>query len=215
MDSTLQGIVLHLSKYSDRASILHLFTQEHGRMALMVYGLHGKQGKVRAALFEPLARIEVIVSGSSAGKMPTVKEAHLVQVANQTRTDMCRRAVALFMAEILFRSLTFPMTDETLFLWLEEQLLEVETNPHPENLHLIFLLQLAEHLGIMPDLSEPSDSFSLQETILLQQVLDNASFSLSRTARQSLLEKLCRYYELHITDFQQPASLAVLEAVFD
>ncbi len=246
MEITDEAIVLHLSKYSDKASILHVYTRQHGRMAYMVYGLHSKSGKARAAVFEPMAHIEITANHIPNKQIQQLKEAHLHFIAPNTRTDMRRRTVSLFLAEILYRTLLHPMADEPLFAWLVEQIQALEQAVEPENLHLHFLLGLTEFLGITPMLDESgvllemhsgelvsykplhSDYFSQQETSVLHRLLErrangaslqlnpnSTSLQLSRKERQSLLEKLCRYYELHITDFQTPKSLAVLEELFD
>ncbi len=233
MEITDEAIVLHLSKYSDKASILHVYTRQHGRMAYMVYGLHSKSGKARAAVFEPMAHVEIIANHTPNKQIQQLKEAHLHFIAPETRTDMRRRTVSLFLAEILYRTLLHPMADEPLFAWLVEQIQALEQTVEPENLHLHFLLGLTEFLGITPMLDESgvllemhsgelvnykplhSDYFSQEETSVLYALLNQTPLTLNRKERQSLLQKLCRYYELHITDFQTPKSLAVLEELFD
>ncbi len=233
MEITDEAIVLHLSKYSDKASILHVYTRQYGRMAYMVYGLHSKSGKARAAVFEPMAHIEITANHTPNKQIQQLKEAHLQFIAPQTRTNMSRRTVSLFVAEILYRTLLHPMADEPLFRWLTETIQQLETTNTPENLHLHFLLQLTEYLGITPMLDESgilldmhsgelvsykplhTDYFSQQETQYLHTLLNHAPITLQREERQILLTKLCRYYELHITDFQTPKSLAILEALFD
>ncbi len=241
MEITDEAIVLHLSKYSDKASILHVYTRQHGRMAYMVYGLHSKSGKARAAVFEPMAHIEITANHTPNKQIQQLKEAHLHFIAPETRTDMRRRTVSLFLAEILYRTLLHPMADEPLFAWLVEQIQALEQTAEPENLHLHFLLGLTEFLGITPMLDESgvildmhsgelvsykplhSDYFSQEETDYLKTLVPitpsiqggSTPLILTRKGRQSLLEKLCRYYELHITDFQTPKSLAVLEELFD
>ncbi len=241
MEITDEAIVLHLSKYSDKASILHVYTRQHGRMAYMVYGLHSKSGKARAAVFEPMAHIEITANHTPNKQIQQLKEAHLHFIAPATRTDMHRRTISLFLAEILYRTLLHPMADEPLFAWLVEQIQTLEQTAEPENMHLHFLLGLTEFLGITPMLDESgvlldmhsgelvsykplhSDYFSQEETDYLKTLAPlthpikggSTPLILTRKERQSLLEKLCRYYELHITDFQTPKSLAVLEELFD
>ncbi len=233
MEITDEAIVLHLSKYSDKASILHVYTRQYGRMAYMVYGLHSKSGKARAAVFEPMAHIELTANHTPNKQIQQLKEAHLHFIAPATRTDMRRRSVSLFLAEILYRTLLHPMADEPLFAWLTDVIHSLEATDTPENVHLSFLLGLTEYLGITPMLDElgvildmhsgelvsykpvHTDYFSQQETTYLHTLLNEEALTLTREERQSLLGKLCRYYELHITDFQTPKSLAILEELFD
>ena len=57
--------------------------------------------------------------------------------------------------------------------------------------------------------------FTEEETALLKSLETTEEILVSRTLRQTLLHKLCQYYELHIADFRQPKSLQVLETLFD
>ena len=101
------AIVISLQPYSDRAHILHTYTREHGRMNYMLYGLGKKKSQ---ALYAPMALLEIEVSPSSKA-LPSVKEAHLAFVPQHLHTDMSRQTVALFIAEVLYRTLRHPMAD--------------------------------------------------------------------------------------------------------
>ena len=76
--------------------------------------------------------------------------------------------------------------------------LDVDTDI--SNLHLHFLLEYANHLGIGIDDTEHPDWYELPT---------------SRKERQQRLRELCIYYTEHIEDFRQPKSLEVLMEVFD
>ena len=105
------AIVLSLQPYSDRAHILHTYTREHGRTNYMLYGLGKKKSQ---ALYAPLSLLEIAVSPSSKS-LPSLKEAHLAFVPQHLHTDMRRQTVALFIAEVLYRTLRHPLADEALF----------------------------------------------------------------------------------------------------
>ncbi len=229
-----EGIVLHLSRFSDRAYILHTYTRSHGRMQYLVYGLHNKKGNIPPAAVEPLSLIGMETSDSLSGqRMPTLKQAHLLYSSAHLQPDIRRKTVALFLAEVLTRSLHLPMEDTDLFDYLRQLIRYLDTTPSPENIHLLFMLQFAHYLGFTPTLEEDGEILDMQlgemlslrpqhddffteaETSLLRQLESDHTLSISRTTRQQLLRKLCRYYELHIDGFQTPKSLDVLEEIFD
>ncbi len=189
------AIVLSLQPYSDRAHILHTYTQEHGRMNYMVYGLGKKKSQ---ALYAPLSLLEVVVS-PSAKALPSIKEAHLAFVPQRLHTDMRRQTVALFIAEVLYRTLRHPMADEALFDFIATTIRLLDTTEQPENIHLAFLVRLAAHLGFAIDEEAHPDLLTLPQ---------------SRPARQRQLRALCDYFALHIDGWQTPLSLDILTEVF-
>ena len=189
------AIVLSLQPYSDRAHILHTYTREHGRTNYMLYGLGKKQPQ---ALYAPLSLLEIAVSPSSKS-LPSVKEAHLAFVPQHLPTDMRRQTVALFIAEVLYRTLRHPMADEALFDFIASTIRFLDTTEQPENIHIAFLIHLAAHLGFAIDEETHPDLLTLPQ---------------SRSARQKQLRALCDYFALHIDGWQTPLSLDVLTEVF-
>ena len=189
------AIVLSLQPYSDRAQILHTYTREHGRTNYMLYGLGKKQSQ---ALYAPLSLLEIAVSPSSKS-LPSLKEAHLAFVPQHLHTDMRRQTVALFIAEVLYRTLRHPMADEALFDFIASTIRFLDTTEQPENIHIAFLIHLAAHLGFAIDEETHPDLLTLPQ---------------SRSARQKQLRALCDYFALHIDGWQTPLSLDVLTEVF-
>lgn len=189
------AIVLSLQPYSDRAHILHTYTREHGRTNYMLYGLGKKKSQ---ALYAPLSLLEIAVSPSSKS-LPSLKEAHLAFVPQHLHTDMRRRTVALFIAEVLYRTLRHPMADEALFDFIASTIRFLDTTEQPENIHIAFLIHLAAHLGFAIDEETHPDLLTLPQ---------------SRSARQKQLRALCDYFALHIDGWQTPLSLDVLTEVF-
>ena len=189
------AIVLSLQPYSDRAHILHAYTREHGRTNYMLYGLGKKKSQ---ALYAPLSLLEIAVSPSSKS-LPSVKEAHLAFVPQHLPTDMRRQTVALFIAEVLYRTLRHPMADEALFDFIASTIRFLDTTEQPENIHIAFLIHLAAHLGFAIDEETHPNLLTLPQ---------------SRSARQKQLRALCDYFALHIDGWQTPLSLDVLTEVF-
>lgn len=198
MTSKTQAIVLTLTKYKDNASVLHLYTVESGRLACIVYG-----NKYRG-LLTPLSLVEITTtrrSGNAAVKgMPVLGSAALVYTPEHIPTDIRRQCVAMFIAEILGKTLLHPLQDEQLFQWLCDVVRELDATESVENLHLRFLIDYTMYLGIGIDETEHSEWFAAPR---------------SRQERQQHLREICAYYEEHIEDFTSPKSLDVLMEVFD
>lgn len=166
-------------------------------MAFLVYGLHSRNKRGVKAMLEPLAHIRIEAVLSLTSSLGQIRECEQAYVPNALLLDHNRRCVALFISEILFRTLTHPMQDESMFAFLEQTVCELDTCLDPENAHIRFLVRYAELLGFALDPSDPANRAALQGT-----------------TRRERLHALIDYYIGHIPDFSMPNSLSVLESVF-
>ena len=189
------AVILSLRPYSDRAHIVHTYTRACGRMNYMVYGLGKKKS---TGVYAPLSVVEMEVSASGRA-MESVKEAHLAYIPQRIATDMRRQTVALFIAEVLYRTLRHPMTDEGLFDMIASTVRLLDSTEQPENVHLAFLIRLADQLGFAINEDEHPELVGLPE---------------SRKGRQEQLRGLCKYFAQHIDGWQDPLSMDVLTEVF-
>lgn len=190
------GIVLSLTKFSDTGSIVHLYTSEQGRMQYAIYGNKYK------GILRPLSIVEFTANhrNNAPNQLSTLSDCQLLFMNSQLATDIQRQCVAMFIAEVLISTLRHPMNDQPLFDWLCEVVKHLDVDTDISNLHLHFLLEYANHLGIGIDDTEHPDWYELPT---------------SRKERQQRLRELCIYYTEHIEDFRQPKSLEVLMEVFD
>lgn len=188
------AIVLSLRKCSDNVSIAHLYTAHNGRMA---FAVHGNKYK---GMLTPLSRIEITATQRNGQSMGTLTGVALVSIPRLMVSDVRRQCVAIFIAEILTLTVRHPMQDEELFAWLCGVIQALDTNEHIENLHLQFLTDYTVFLGIGIDETEHPEWFVAPA---------------SRQQRRQYLKEICRYYEEHIEEFQEPKSLSVLMEVFD
>ena len=54
-----KGFILHVTRYSDTASVITIYTEQMGRLSFMQRGLSGKKSIVKAALTQPLLFVEI------------------------------------------------------------------------------------------------------------------------------------------------------------
>lgn len=198
MTSKTQAIVLATTKHKDNAVILHLYTAENGRIGYVAYGNKYK------GLLTPLSIVEVTANEHSIGKaergLPTVSAMALTYIPKYIPIDVRRQCIAMFIAEILNKTLRHPMQDKELFAWLCRVVQELDETDTVENLHLRFLIDYTTFLGIGIDVTEHPTWIEVPR---------------NRAERQAHLREICTYYEEHIDDFTQPKSLDVLMEVFD
>jgi len=202
MRITTEAIVLGLHQRTDKLSVLQVYTEQEGMLQLQVYGAKGKK-KTQAA-YMPLAVVEVTYDLPPNRPIGVTSSIEIIYLPEQIYADVRRQAVAFFVAEMITLTLTHPMQDKQTYDYLRSFILMLNDSPEPENTHLLFLVRMAELLGI----GTPS---------MFEHYADDtqAFLPLSRAQRQEQLRALCDWYHTHIETFRIPKSLDVLIEVFD
>lgn len=237
--TTTQGIVLRTIKYSDKASIVTVYTREFGRTSYMIYGLSGKKSAIKSSLLLPLTIIEINAIHQPGKEIQQLKEIRIEYLLNSISTDPVKNAIALFITELLHLTLKRQEADESVFDFTKKALqIMNELEDGIANFHLIFMLKLTRYLGFEPNKENAGTSyFDLMNGIfqhnkpfhnhflnkeltydfarLLQSdFLNMGTIHLSRTRRSDLLEGLIDYYKLHMPDFHGLHSVDVLHEIF-
>lgn len=236
-----RGIVLHVLPYNDRHNIIYMYTEAFGRASYLVARSRGKKSLLSKALAMPLAVLELEVEHQPKRELQKVRECHLCFPITQLCSHPVKSMIALFLAEVLYRSLKEPEPDAALFAYLYRsvQLLE-EVEAGLANFHLVFLLGLLSHLGIFPNVTALREGlyFDLVEGQFIDRQPDHPQFlkpeesrvlarllkisyenmslyAFSRRDRVRILHLILDYYRLHLPDFPAIKSLDVLQALFD
>ena len=231
MLSRTRAIVLRFAPYKDNAGILSLYTRDFGRVNLIIYGVGAKKKMLTRATLSPMNIIEVDAHFNRTDTMQRVNTQSVTLVHDMSGQGIARNAQLIFIAETLYRLFRHPLADPHLFGLLEGRIRGMETLD--ADWHVRLLIDMMPFVGITPQLdgkaamlnmhtgemniytSQSVEHFTAEETIVLQKLTDGEPVAINRTQRQTLLRKLCRYYEIHIDGFVTPLSLDVLQQVFD
>ncbi len=239
MSSKTEAVVLRIVKYSDKASIVTLYTREYGTVPYIVYGLGSKRSAVRSSAFLPLSIIEITASHNPNREVQQMKEAKPAVPLTDIYCNPFKNAIALFVAELLFKSLKHTETDVLLFDFIKESILELENSTEEiANFHLIFMAKLSNYLGFNPNMErddacyfdlmngvftdvQPMHEHFLDKrlTTIFSSLLDadfqgTNDLGMSRTTRNLILDALVQYYKLHVPGFGGLKSLDVLRELF-
>lgn len=234
------GIVLHSIKHTDSSTIITIYTRQFGRVSYMAYGVNKKKSVCRAALIQPLSILEMDVFHIPGKDIQRIKDLKMECLFTSIPFNPIKNSVALFLSEILFRTLRQTEPDENLFLFLENSIQQLDCCEEGiANFHLVFLIKLSRYLGFEPNMEDNNGKyfdlmngvflkdkplhvhFLLPETTtnfvtLLQTDYTNMhKLILTREKRANLLKSLVEYYRLHIPEFHSLHSLAVLQSLFD
>ncbi len=216
------GIVLHHINYGDTSIIAYIYTDLFGRQAFIVNGVRNRKSKVKLNLFQPLSIVELNIYFKENREIQRIKDIRFLMPQYEIPSQIVKSSIALFIAEILYKTLREEEQNKPLFDFLLHaiQLLD-STGEGVNNFHLIFLVQLSKFLGIFPDEtfiysygSNESERRVLHELINSSlQSLDK--FKINNSIRNSLLTKLLDHFQLHLEGMGQINSFLILKEIFN
>ncbi len=240
MQVKTRGIILHSIKYSDSASIITVYTEQFGRASYMVHGINKKKSVCRPAMLQPLSLVEMDVFHTPGKELHRIKDLQMAYTFTRVPYNPIKNSLALFLSEMLFRTLRQTEPDENLFFYLENSIQQLDgCEAGLANFHLVFLLKLTRYLGFEPNSDEETFRyFDLMNGIFQNNkplhvhylaeeesvdfaALLHADYNtmhqlvFSRQKRIKLLESIVDYYRLHIPNFHGVHSLEVLQHLFD
>ncbi|QQR88128.1 MAG: DNA repair protein RecO [Flavobacteriales bacterium] len=226
-----RAIVLRSVRHKDRGAVVTLYTEHHGLRSYAAR-VGGKSGHP-PALFGPLQRLVVVASERSDRDIHQLREVRTDQPFANVGSDPLRGSVALFIQEVLLRTLRAETADAELFAFVQDALTELDGGDRTQHLPVSFLLGLCDRLGFAPamDRTGPATWFDMEEGAftttepahphafggaavhLLGDLLGGRTDSKYAYARKDLLDQLLLYFRLHIAGFGELRSPSVLKAV--
>lgn len=241
MLSKTRGIVLHSIPYNDTYSIIHMYTEGFGRTSYLVARNRGRKSVVSKSLFMPLSVVEMEVEHQNKRDLHRIRETKLCFPLTQLFCDPVKNAVALFLAEVLYRVIKETEPDPRLFdfLYRSIHLLEL-TDKGIANFHLVFLLHLLSHLGISPNFESYINGYyfdmqngeftdrpplhrhylNREESKVFSRLFkisyENMSlYTFSRQERVNVVNRILSYYRLHLPEIPELKSVPILQTLFD
>jgi DNA repair protein RecO (recombination protein O) len=235
-----RGIVLHTIKYSDSSVISHIYTENFGRQSFIVSGARGRKSSARVNLLQHLSILEMEVYIKHNRDLQRIKEIRLHENFSSIPYDPVKNAVALFLAEILYRTLQEQECNIPLFLYLLNAIKILDLSEKGfANFHLIFLIGLTRHLGFFPnyDITDTAEFFDIENARFtnkrpphsniipppggryLAEIM-KCSFEnmdrlkLNAETRNLLVSGILKYYSFHISGLGIIKSFAILREIF-
>ncbi len=234
-----RGIVLKTTDYGETSVIVQVFTEKLGLQSYIINGVKKPKAKISRNMLQPLHLLDMVVYHKNAGNVQRVAELKNSPVLQTIPYDVVKSSIALFLNEVLYKSIRQQSADENLFGFIFSAIewLDHQTNGLA-NFHLLFLIQLTRYLGFYPDRyqANEADYFDLKngtfskykpDSILYLSPPHTQNFSrllqcsfetlselkFTGDERRYLIAKLLEYYSLHIEGFGNIRSHEVLEEV--
>lgn len=240
MQQKTLGITLHAVQHADNQSVVTIYTEQFGRISYAAYAANRKRSKFRAAFMQPLSLVELDVFHQPNRDVQQVKDVRVSVPFTDIPFNAVKNSIALFVSELLFRTLRHVESEPQLFRFLYDSVIFLDTCRYSlANFHPVFMLKLTGFLGFEPYIENaeyqyfdmlngvftnqaPNHTHTIQgETLqdfvrVLQTDFDTLpALHLKRENRRRFTETLIEYYHLHISGFKGLKSLQVLQEVFE
>ena len=128
-------IVLHLTKFGDSSLVVHCIDSAAGRCSYLLRGA-GKSSSGSSGLrkgshvsigsFHNLAVLNIVSVSNPRSSMAYLKEYEPAMQLTSLRSDMHKNSIALFISELLYRTIVEQNCDERLFAWLCDAVARLE-----------------------------------------------------------------------------------------
>lgn len=233
----VKGVVFQSIKFKDNQFIVRIFTEQLGLKSFLIRS--GKTPKSNLLpIIQPLNIVEVVANFKENQKLITPKSIKIHSAYSSIPFDPVKSAVALFLDEILYKTIADDYQNEQLFTFLEYALLSFDALESTRNFHLWFLMELTKYYGFYPQVNEEEATYfdmmngetcalrpahrlylegewKLKWLNLLDKKLPEINtLSLSGAERNYLLQLLVQYIQLHLENAREIKSLDILHEVF-
>lgn len=212
-----------------------------GIQSYMVNGVRTSGKSAKAHFFQPSSLLEMQVYHNELKNLQRIKEVKWSSLYKNVLSDVIKNSIALFMVELLQKTLKQPETNENLFHFCEDAFLhlDVAEKEITANFAVYFSIRIAQISGfsLQNNYSEKRNIFNIQEGDFVEENLADTEFitpQLSRDfsemlkaihpndlseikmngkTRSSMLKIMESFYAWHIPEFGKMKTLNVLSAI--
>lgn len=223
------GIVLSSIRYKDTSIIVKIFTRELGLKSYLVNGVRSMGKGSKMALYQPLTLLDLVVYNKENSGLQRISEAKLQRAHLRIPFDFSRTSIALFMTEVINRSIYENYQNESLFDFLAESVVTLDQGETLlSHFPLVFLIEKAKFLGFSPEeaegfiLESNNQPFSSQELPKAMEYLESlltekyhCCDKIPVALRRKLLDHLLDFYAQHMENSSSFKSLAVIRQVME
>ena len=227
MKTTDLGIFLHRTSYSESSLIVWFYTKRNGLQKYMYRG-----GKKKAHSLFPMAITELTYYARTDDKLINLTNVEGLSPL-RFQFDPAKTTIAFFMAEAIRKCVHIGDSDETLFLFIEQQIEKLNNSNELSLFPLRFLIDSSKMFGFMP-LSEPNGAsvFNIEEGVFqhkpnpLERTHEGEGVDLILTIlkgeevgvttekmREQALQIMMDYYSIHVPTLDELESYNIVREV--
>ena len=226
-----RAIALTYLTHSESSIIAKLFTEEHGLQTFTIKGVRSNKSKKKLGLFQPLQLSQINASLLVKNKMQYLNEITLADNRVAESISIKNNFIALFIAEVLSKSLCENGKDKKLFQYIWDIKISLtSTSKINENYPLLFLLKLTDFLGFYPSkdnllynyfdlekgefvINKGAYTLTIENSNYLKSLLTEISCVIPYQNRNDLLKSLIEYYKLQHHELKNITSHLIIESL--
>jgi DNA repair protein RecO (recombination protein O) len=223
------GLVLNAIKYKESSVIVKIFTNKFGLQSYIVNGVRSKKSNGKIALLQSLTLLDMVVYKNEKKDIQRISEFRCLHTYTDLPFDHHKSTIALFITEILSKSLSTEYDQDQVFEFLKDSLIHFDTDKsnNRNNFHLLFLYQLNGLFGFDAPAKEIMNQietwlpYTLSERDMCLHALekmDNSciqtSIELTGVERKLCLHALVVFMQHNIPPLQHLKSLDVIKSVY-
>lgn len=221
-------IVLHTTRYGDTSLVVHGYTEDSGRCSFVLRGaFRPSSGKRQArtggaVLLHPLSIVNYVASSRAGNSMPYLREFTPKYRLHSIREDFSKIPVAMFVSELLYRTILHSERDSALYSFIEDAVLRLEAlDGSSANFHIWFMDRYAAFMGFPfgKDSLLDYNPFTPGQMSALQYMHgasfgDAMAYPMTGNERREMAEAVIRYMEYHTGSRIAMRSMHVFHDVF-
>jgi DNA repair protein RecO (recombination protein O) len=239
-----KGIVLRSVKYGETSLVVTILTEAFGIQSYLLNGVRvaSKKGG-KSQYFQPAAILDLVVYHNELKHLNRIKEYRWSTLYQHIFSDVIKNNVALFMVELLTKSLKQPEANADLYAFTEDIFMALDSSQNAviANLPVYFALHLPyffgfriddnySHVRSILDLQEGSfvnekphhnyfmegtEAQTVSEILRVMEPGELLNIKLQRSTRQKILQLIEAYYSFHIHEFGTLKTLPVLRELMN
>jgi len=238
-----RAVVLRAVKYGETSLIVSAYTELFGLQSYLINGVRvsSAKGTGKANYFQPAAILDLVVYHNDLKNLQRIKEFKWAVLYQHILFDVIKNSVAVFMIELLQKTIKQPESNPDLFYFIEDAFVHLD-NANPvvtANFPLFFASHLTNFFGfrISDEYDEQHPVLDLQEGafvkerplhphfldepysnlasqfLQVQQPAELGEIRINQEKRRVLMNAYQAFYGLHVQDFGTMKTLTVLQEV--
>tara|TARA_B110000240_G_C13489017_1_gene448761 strand:- start:242 stop:940 length:699 start_codon:yes stop_codon:yes gene_type:complete len=231
MNYDCRAISLLYHKYGEGSVIAKIFTEEHGLQSFNIKKVRGRKSKSKISLLEKLSLVNISAKKQPKKTIQYINEISLAYPLNNT--ELNKKLIRVFMAEILSKVLAENNKSSTLFKFIWNLTIELDHSEEIDNnFCLKYLIALTKFLGFFPSTENfeypifnlstlnftkkdgPSEMVIKGSNLkYFKALITNKNLEIPYLNRQELLKKIFFYYKSNHYNLDNVKSHIVIEAL--
>ena len=236
-----RGVVLHQINYGESSVITKIYTELFGLRSYIINGVRSKKAKIKSNILQPMSVLDMGVYNRDNHNLQRIKYANAVNPNSPIGLNVVKGSIAIFIAEVLYRSIQEEEPNRNLFNFLLNFINDLENEKGSvANYHLSFMVDLAGYLGFYPSVSSSGthgyfdkregvfckdipvhgdwmdiESSKFLRDFIVETAPTLANIKMTSVQRNDLIQHLIAYYNLHLNTRFEIKSHSILKTVME